>query len=169
MIKIGRNDPCPCGSGRKFKRCCLQKTTVESSAPPAPKAAPTLGDEIKKIQQAAAEGREMVREVGVFVMFATKNGDAWLLELTEADAVRLAFDRQPLEIEIDENPQTIEIKWTHRFAVRNRQFVTTTYEDKQVEVFEGYPTNAIKPAMKRVRRRYPEEELSKLHLDEKKG
>jgi len=21
--KIGRNDPCPCGSGRKFKRCCL--------------------------------------------------------------------------------------------------------------------------------------------------
>jgi uncharacterized protein len=20
--KIGRNDPCPCGSGRKYKRCC---------------------------------------------------------------------------------------------------------------------------------------------------
>lgn len=20
--KIGRNDPCPCGSGKKFKRCC---------------------------------------------------------------------------------------------------------------------------------------------------
>jgi uncharacterized protein YecA (UPF0149 family) len=19
----GRNDPCPCGSGRKFKRCCM--------------------------------------------------------------------------------------------------------------------------------------------------
>jgi len=23
--KIGRNDPCPCGSGLKFKRCCLRK------------------------------------------------------------------------------------------------------------------------------------------------
>lgn len=23
--KIGRNDPCPCGSGRKYKRCCLDK------------------------------------------------------------------------------------------------------------------------------------------------
>lgn len=23
--KIGRNDPCPCGSGRKFKKCCLDK------------------------------------------------------------------------------------------------------------------------------------------------
>lgn len=23
MAKIGRNDPCPCGSGRKYKHCCL--------------------------------------------------------------------------------------------------------------------------------------------------
>ena len=23
--KIGRNDPCPCGSGRKYKKCCLKK------------------------------------------------------------------------------------------------------------------------------------------------
>ena len=20
---VGRNDPCPCGSGKKFKKCCL--------------------------------------------------------------------------------------------------------------------------------------------------
>ncbi|MGH6777570.1 MAG: SEC-C metal-binding domain-containing protein, partial [Bradyrhizobium sp.] len=20
--KVGRNDPCPCGSGQKYKRCC---------------------------------------------------------------------------------------------------------------------------------------------------
>ncbi|WP_035599403.1 SEC-C metal-binding domain-containing protein, partial [Halomonas salina] len=20
--KVGRNDPCPCGSGKKFKQCC---------------------------------------------------------------------------------------------------------------------------------------------------
>lgn len=20
---VGRNDPCPCGSGRKFKKCCI--------------------------------------------------------------------------------------------------------------------------------------------------
>jgi hypothetical protein len=23
QVKIGRNDPCPCGSGRKYKKCCL--------------------------------------------------------------------------------------------------------------------------------------------------
>ena len=22
-IKVGRNDPCPCGSGRKYKHCCI--------------------------------------------------------------------------------------------------------------------------------------------------
>ena len=22
--KIGRNQPCPCGSGRKYKKCCLE-------------------------------------------------------------------------------------------------------------------------------------------------
>ena len=21
-VKIGRNDPCPCGSGKKYKKCC---------------------------------------------------------------------------------------------------------------------------------------------------
>jgi len=22
---VGRNDPCPCGSGKKYKKCCLGK------------------------------------------------------------------------------------------------------------------------------------------------
>src|SRR6266571_774139 len=25
MAKPGRNDPCPCGSGKKYKKCCLPK------------------------------------------------------------------------------------------------------------------------------------------------
>ena len=24
MARVGRNDPCPCGSGRKYKKCCLE-------------------------------------------------------------------------------------------------------------------------------------------------
>lgn len=27
---VGRNDPCPCGSGRKFKKCCLYLDREES-------------------------------------------------------------------------------------------------------------------------------------------
>ncbi|MBN2060600.1 MAG: type I methionyl aminopeptidase [Deltaproteobacteria bacterium] len=26
-MKVGRNDPCPCGSGKKFKKCCMGKFT----------------------------------------------------------------------------------------------------------------------------------------------
>lgn len=29
--KIGRNEPCPCGSGKKYKNCCIKKSeyTIE--------------------------------------------------------------------------------------------------------------------------------------------
>jgi hypothetical protein len=40
MAKIGRNEPCPCGSGRKYKRCC--QTSV--SQRPAPTAFETAND-----------------------------------------------------------------------------------------------------------------------------
>ena len=26
--KVGRNDPCPCGSGKKFKACCMRKQSI---------------------------------------------------------------------------------------------------------------------------------------------
>ena len=29
-MSIGRNDPCPCGSGKKYKKCCFKKDQVES-------------------------------------------------------------------------------------------------------------------------------------------
>jgi tetratricopeptide (TPR) repeat protein len=29
----GRNDPCPCGSGRKYKHCCLQASSAPGAAP----------------------------------------------------------------------------------------------------------------------------------------
>jgi len=33
MNKTGRNDPCPCGTGNKYKRCCLPKDQAADSAP----------------------------------------------------------------------------------------------------------------------------------------
>lgn len=26
---VGRNDPCPCGSGKKYKKCCGREETVD--------------------------------------------------------------------------------------------------------------------------------------------
>jgi SEC-C motif len=33
-VKIGRNELCPCGSGKKFKRCCLSTVSNQDQAPP---------------------------------------------------------------------------------------------------------------------------------------
>ena len=30
--KVGRNDPCPCGSGKKYKRCCKHELQAASAA-----------------------------------------------------------------------------------------------------------------------------------------
>ena len=29
--KVGRNDPCPCGSGKKYKKCCLAEDEARSA------------------------------------------------------------------------------------------------------------------------------------------
>jgi hypothetical protein len=29
MAKIGRNDPCPCGSGKKYKKCCQDQSVAQ--------------------------------------------------------------------------------------------------------------------------------------------
>ena len=33
MPKAGRNDPCPCGSGKKYKHCCLEQDRAAELAP----------------------------------------------------------------------------------------------------------------------------------------
>ena len=38
--KVGRNDPCPCGSGRKYKHCCQAKDA--SAGSPAATSSPSL-------------------------------------------------------------------------------------------------------------------------------
>ncbi len=30
-MKIGRNELCPCGSGKKYKKCCLDMDNIEIS------------------------------------------------------------------------------------------------------------------------------------------
>ncbi|MCZ6763596.1 MAG: YkgJ family cysteine cluster protein [Alphaproteobacteria bacterium] len=35
MLGIGRNDPCPCGSGKKYKKCCMGAERAPTVGPPA--------------------------------------------------------------------------------------------------------------------------------------
>ena len=36
MKKLSRNDPCPCGSGKKYKKCCLNNPEATAPKPPQP-------------------------------------------------------------------------------------------------------------------------------------
>ncbi len=47
--KPGRNDPCPCGSGKKFKKCCLLTTSANTSSLTLPKMRRTEGLLVDKI------------------------------------------------------------------------------------------------------------------------
>jgi len=167
MIKIGRNDACPCGSGRKFKRCCLGKPAEINKGPAVRKSLQDyLKDEIDNIQLAAMAGQSVVRELGVFILWSSTNGEAWLFEVSEMDAVQLAADRQRLEISIEARPEAIEVNWSHTFAVEGKQVVLTSYGTKEREVCTQCPAPAIMAAVKRIKRKYSVEMLESVHLKE---
>lgn len=42
MANTGRNDPCPCGSGTKYKKCCLLRTPLSPAPRTATPPPPTL-------------------------------------------------------------------------------------------------------------------------------
>jgi tetratricopeptide (TPR) repeat protein len=62
MTKTGRNDPCHCGSGKKYKRCCLDKdeaaeratrAAVEAAKPPPQATRGPLLDESDELTNAS--------------------------------------------------------------------------------------------------------------------
>ena len=60
--KVGRNDPCPCGSGKKFKKCCMARK---------PSGAVSLKDEYfrkHKVKLKGPEDVEKIRTAGKLVV-----------------------------------------------------------------------------------------------------
>lgn len=83
MEVIGRNKPCPCGSGKKYKRCCLVEGTaatwvdkegihfLQEGAPPSAK-------EIEKIE---AIFQEKIRKSPLWIEMVSKFGEEKAAEL----------------------------------------------------------------------------------------
>jgi len=164
MAKIGRNDQCPCGSGKKYKRCCLPKNQANQSVQLQPQKV-SVTEEVKKLQAAAEAHEETMKVIGVFIFFSTKEGDAWLLELTDMDAVQVAKAGETIEVEITESTETIEVNWSHQFTVKDKVFTTTAYRDKAVEVHANYPTASINATIKKLQSRFSSELLDQIHVD----
>ena len=164
MAKIGRNQPCPCGSGKKYKHCCLPLEQAGRTPSPMAKMKISLIAEIEKIQRAAADTKARLRELGVFIFFSMENGDAWVLEVSDSDAVQVAAGGQALEPPVDENPETIEINWSHTFALRERKLFLTDYADRTETELAGAPTQQINAAIRRIMKQYSPELLSQVHV-----
>src|SRR2546421_5863302 len=74
-MKAGRNDPCPCGSGKKYKKCCLARDqeketslaampveTPPSASLPRPAAPPTVREAPPPPDPLAEQGEKLWKE-----------------------------------------------------------------------------------------------------------
>ena len=166
MAKIGRNNPCPCGSGKKYKKCCLLTRSDSSAVQAAPPPTTSVREEIGKLQKAAVNQETNLKTVGVFIFFSTPAGDAWLLEMTDMDAVIVARAGRKIEVEIEESPETIEISWSHQFEIKNKKFTTTSYADKTIEIHDNsYPSATINSAIRKIQKNFSNDLLESIHLD----
>jgi hypothetical protein len=121
-------------------------------------------NEVKRIQEDALQKRAMVRELGVFFFFSTSVGDAWVLEMTACDCIKVAEKGVEIAPPIDENPETIEVNWSHTFELKERNLYLTAYGEKEPVLLVGAPTRELNGAMRRIRKRFSDEQLQQVHL-----
>lgn len=169
MAKIGRNEKCPCQSGKKFKKCCGSKPR-QTTRPMTEeeKLKITLMGAVEQISDAAMKKVAAIKELGVFVLYSTENGDAWLFELTECDCVQLVKHGKHLTPPINENPETIEIDWAYSFEVKDKKMILTDYADKTVSELVDAPTKEISATRRRILKKFSAQQLKEVHLSAEK-
>jgi hypothetical protein len=62
VAKIGRNQPCPCGSRKKYKRCCGDLSAVKSTPAPATAAQPILVIEDDGLDELSNSVLDLIKE-----------------------------------------------------------------------------------------------------------
>jgi hypothetical protein len=102
-----------------------------------------LADEVRYIQNKAAEHDGRVVTLGQLVLFSTDTGDAWLLEVTDQLAVRLARDGDPEPIQLEETDTSFAIGWKGRYHIEGPAFIYSDRDTGRVTTVLGYPTQTI--------------------------
>jgi hypothetical protein len=87
MSKVNRNDPCPCGSGKKYKQCCMNK------------------DQAPRRQRAALANQLATQESGEELVAAVA---AYEQRFKEIEKVTQAMDNHQREFQrISNNPKAL--------------------------------------------------------------
>ena len=102
-----------------------------------------LAKEIRYIQQKAADHTLRMVTIGQLILFSTETGDAWLLDVTDKLAARLASDGDPEPIHLEESDTSFAIGWKGNYRIDGPAFVYSDRETGRVTTIIGYPTKKI--------------------------
>ena len=102
-----------------------------------------LADEIRYIQRRAAEHDGRFVTVGPLALFSTDTGDAWLLDVTDQLAARLARDGDPEAIHLEETDTSFAIGWKGHYHIDGPAFIYADRDTGRVSAILGYPTQKI--------------------------
>ena len=136
--KIGRNDPCPCGSGKKYKKCCMAADVTEiRTLQPA-----NIPQEVRHIIDCAYYRDARLVRLGSLLLFSTETGDAWLLDVEDNHALCLLRDSEAQLYVIDETTDNYIIAWDASYQIRGDAFVVYK-KSGEIRTIIGYPTKEI--------------------------
>ncbi len=102
-----------------------------------------LADEIRYIQQRAAEGDTRIVTIGPLVLFSAVSGDAWMLDPAGGLATRLAEAGSPRLARIEEKEESFAVGWQGGYEIIRSAFVFSDNESGSVTTILGYPTRQI--------------------------
>ena len=102
-----------------------------------------LADEVRYIQDLAAEHDGRIVSIGQLVLFSTETGDAWLLDPHGHLAARVARDGDPEPIHIEDTDTTFAIEWQGQYRLEGGTFVYIDGRSGRVTAISGYPTRKL--------------------------
>jgi tetratricopeptide (TPR) repeat protein len=128
MAKIGRNDPCPCGSGNKYKKCCMasDEAAARAARPTQPAAVPESRPSLASYVQEHDELTEASNAVVDMVQ-------AGNLDAAEQAAHDLLARFPDVHDGYDRLGMVCEARGDHRQAV--------DYYRRAIDVIRGHPDN----------------------------
>ena len=102
-----------------------------------------LADEVRYIQDKAADHDGRMVTIGQLILFSTDTGDAWLLDVTDQLAARLVRDGDPEPIYLEETDTSFAIEWKGHYRIEGPAFVYADRDNGRVTTILGYPTQKI--------------------------
>ncbi len=146
LMTSNRNDPCPCGSGKKFKKCCMQNITsidkTDLKVEEVNKSYLHIRKEIEYIISKANEGKQIIVLIPPLVFFSTDSGDAWMLDVDDSLALRLLNNFENCQYTVLESNSKYSIEWKGSFEIDINIFRYFSKEGKVIDFYE-YPCREI--------------------------